>query len=208
MKCPESAVRENELNRQLSSLITSVSLPTDWAEELNRMAIAEYKNSAQSVSARVKEKEAKIQTISQKLQRLLDGYLEQDIERTVYRQEKAKLLSQKKSLEGEISSLSRKANDWLEPLQEWLKTAQRLDAIASDADLFVKKVCAKEIFGSNLRLGGKVVAVAAGGDQIGVEKSGKTAWAALRAAHASVGQMLTSQILVGDAGLEPATFAV
>jgi len=49
---------------------------------------------------------------------------------------------------------------------------------------------------SNLRLGGKVVAVAAGGDQIGVEKSGKTAWAALRAAHASVGQMPTSQILV------------
>ncbi|MFW0871269.1 MAG: recombinase family protein [Patescibacteria group bacterium] len=208
MKCPESAVREKVLNRQLSSLITSVSLPTDWAEELNRMAIAEYKNSAQSVSARMKEKEAKIQTISQKLQRLLDGYLEQDIERVTYRQEKAKLLSEKKSLEEEISSLSRRAEDWLELLQEWLKAASRLDAIASDADLFVKKVCAKEIFGSNLRLGGKVLAVAAGDDHIHGEKSGQTAWAALRAAHASVGQKPTSQILVGDAGLEPATFPV
>jgi len=49
---------------------------------------------------------------------------------------------------------------------------------------------------SNLRLGGKVVAVAAGDDQNHVEKSGQTAWAALRAAHASVGQMPTSQILV------------
>ncbi len=204
MKCPESAVREKELNRQLSSLIKSVSLPTDWAEELNRMAIAEHKNSAQSVSARVEEKEAKIQTISQKLQRLLDGYLEQDIERTTYRQEKAKLLSEKKSLEEEISSLSRRAEDWLEPLQEWLKAAQRLDAIASDADLFVKKVCAKEIFGSNLRLGGKALAVAAGDERIGVEKSGQTAWAALRTAHASAGQKPTSQILVPRAGLEPA----
>ena len=56
---------------------------------------------------------------------------------------------------------------------------------------------------SNLRLGGKVVAVAAGDDQNHVEKSGQTAWAALRAAHASVGQMPTSQILVPGVGLEP-----
>ena len=203
MKCPESAVREEALNRQLSSLIKSVSLPSDWAEELNRMAIAEYKNSTQSVSARVKEKEAKIQTISQKLQRLLDGYLEQDIERTVYRQEKAKLLSEKKSLEEEISSLSRRAEDWLEPLQEWLKAASRLDAIAFDADLFVKKVCAKEIFGWNLRLGGKVLAVAAGDDHIHGEKSGQTAWSALRAAHSSVGLEPESSILVRREGFEP-----
>ena len=61
---------------------------------------------------------------------------------------------------------------------------------------------------SNLRLGGKVVAVAAGDDQIGVEKSGQTAWAALRAAHASVGQKPTSQILVRAEGLEPPTIPV
>ena len=203
VKCLEPCVRSEVLDEQLSSLIKQVSLPTDWAEELNRMALAEYKNSAQSVSARVKEKEAKIQTISQKLQRLLDGYLEQDIERVTYRQEKAKLLSKKKSLEEEMSSLSHRAEDWLEPLQEWLKAASRLDAIASDADLFVKKVCAKEIFGSNLRLGGNVLAVAAGDDENRVEKSGQTAWAALRAAHASVGQKPTSQILVRGRGLEP-----
>ena len=196
VKCLEPCVRSEVLDEQLSSLIKQVSLPTDWAEELNRMALAEYKNSAQSVSARVKEKEAKIQTISQKLQRLLDGYLEQDIERVTYRQEKAKLLSKKKSLEEEMSSLSHRAEDWLEPLQEWLKAASRLDAIASDADLFVKKVCAKEIFGSNLRLGGNVLAVAAGDDQIHAPKSGQTAWAALRAAHASVGQVEKSTILV------------
>jgi hypothetical protein len=34
-----------------------------------------------------------------KLQRLLDGYLDQDIEQEIYRTEKAKLLSEKKSLE-------------------------------------------------------------------------------------------------------------
>ncbi len=49
---------------------------------------------------------------------------------------------------------------------------------------------------SNLRLGGKVVAVAAGDDENCVEKSGQTAWAALRAAHASIVHVEKSTILV------------
>ncbi len=168
------------------------------------MAKEEHATSAQSAGAFVKEKQEHIQTISIKLERLLNGYLEQVIDEQDYRTQKAKLLLEKKSLEGEISSLSRNANDWLEPLQEWIKDASSLAEIASDCNLLRKKVAAKEIFGSNLRLGGKVLAVAAGDDEIGVEKSGQTAWAALRAAHASVDQKPTSSILVRRAGFEPA----
>jgi len=65
---------------------------------------------------------------------------------------KAKLLSEKKSLEEEMTSLSHKQNDWLEPFQNWLKDAQSLDKIASDSDLFAKKVCAKEILGRRFAL--------------------------------------------------------
>src|SRR3989338_8936464 len=55
IKCPEPCIREEELNRQLSSLIKSVSLPQDWAEELNRLAVQDHKKSAQSNSAFVEE---------------------------------------------------------------------------------------------------------------------------------------------------------
>jgi len=48
--------------------------------------------------------------------------LEQDIEKEIYRTEKAKLLSKKKSLQGEIGSLSHRQNDWLEPFQKWVQT--------------------------------------------------------------------------------------
>ena len=44
-----------------------------------------------------------ITDITVKLQRLLDGYLDQDVDKEVYRTEKSKLLSEKKSLEEEIS---------------------------------------------------------------------------------------------------------
>jgi site-specific DNA recombinase len=139
IKCSEFAVREKELNRQLSSEIKKVSLPKDWAEELLKMTEKDFNNSAPSLTACVKEKEEKISSLSKRLERLLSGYLDQDIEKEIYRVEKGKLLLQKKSLEEEITNLSHKQNDWLEPMKEWIKDAQSLDKIASDDDLFAKK---------------------------------------------------------------------
>ncbi len=203
MKCPEPCIREEELDRQLSSLIKKVSLPKDWAEELLKMAENEHGNSAQSLTACVKENETKISVISQKLERLLNGYLEQDIEKEVYRIEKAKLVLQKKSLEEEMTSLSHKQNDWLEPFTEWVKAAQSLDKIASDDDLFAKKVKAKEIFGSNLLLGEKTVRVAEGDAPNSLGKIGGNPWDALRASRIGASKKPISKILVRREGFEP-----
>jgi len=185
IKCTESCISASKLEHQLSDMIKSVSLPTEWAKELNQIAKAEHANSAHSVGACVRESEDKLTTISQRLDRLLNGYLDQVIDELDYRQQKAKLLLQKKSLQAEITSTQRTHNDWLEPLQEWIKDAQNFDKIASDGDLFRKKVTAKEIFGSNLRLGGRQLTVATG-DRPEYEAGPRSlAWAALRAAHAS-----------------------
>jgi hypothetical protein len=207
-QCKESAVREEEMDRQLSSLIKKVSLPKDWAVELNRLALQDHGKSVQSLAVCVKEKQEAISALNIKLERLLNGYLEQDIEQEVYRAEKAKLLLVKKSLDEEMSSLSRKQNTWLEPFQNWLNVAQNLDKIASDSDLFAKKVCAKEIFGSNLLLGEKTVRACAPVFLNSPAKSGQTQWACLRHAHSLVSKKPLSTILVRDEGLEPPTFPV
>jgi hypothetical protein len=90
-------------------------LPKDWAEELLKMAEKDFNNSAPSLTASVKESETKISVISKKLERLLTGYLDQVIDQPDYCLQKSKLLLQKKSLEEEMTSLSHKQNDWLEP---------------------------------------------------------------------------------------------
>jgi len=194
--CKEQSLRSHVLDRQLSSLIKTVTLPTDWSDELNRMAKDEHKETNQSVAQHVKEKEDEIQNIIIKLDRLLTGYLEEVVDELEYRKEKAKLLLQKKTLESEISSLSHTANDWLAPLQDWLKDATSLGEIASDDDLFAKKVAAKEIFGSHLRLGGRQLTLAAGEVKENGSSSVPTQWAALRAAHCAVGQRPLRSILV------------
>ncbi len=191
-KCSQPYIREEELDRQLSSMIQKVSLRQNWAEKLLNMAEAEKQKSAQSSFAFAQEANEKIKAINIKLQRLLDGYLEQDIDREVYRQEKAKLLSEKKSLEEQLRNFEQKQNDWLESFQSWIKVASNLDKTARDNDLFQKKVLAKEIFGSNLRLASRAVA-----------GESQNQWAALYAAHQLFGQKPESEILVSLRGIEP-----
>ena len=157
IKCPEPCIRQEELDKQISSLLQKFSLRADWAEKLLAMAETDKEKSAQSVSAFVSESQNTIRAINEKLQRLLDGYLEQDIEREIYREEKQKLLLEKKSLEEKMARIEQKQNDWLEPMKEWIKVASNLVKIARDSNLLEKKVAAKEIFGSNLRLASRAV---------------------------------------------------
>ena len=77
-------------------------------------------------------------------------------------------------------------------MKEWIKVATNLVKIARDSNLLNKKVAAKEIFGSNLRLASRAVR----GEPVFPYLS------ALRAAE-SVGQKSESLILVPGVGVEP-----
>ena len=191
-KCSQPYIREEELDRQLSTLIQKVSLSQEWADKLLEMAEKDKAVSAQSCFAFVKKAQDKIRAINTKLQRLLDGYLEQDIEREIYREQKTKLLLEKKSLDEKMARIEQKQNDWLEPFQNWIKVALTLVKIARDNNLVAKKVVAKEIFGSNLRLAAR-------------EARGNPVlpyFAAQRAAE-SIGEKSESLILVPSPGIEP-----
>ena len=157
----------------------------DWAEKLQAKLENDKKKFVQSVSAFVQESGEKIKVITTKLQRLLNGYLEQDIEREIYRQEKAKLLSEKKSLEEKIVRFEQKQNDWLEPMRNWINYAQNIEKIARDSNLLEKKVAAKEIFGSNLRLANRALA----GEP-------QNQWAALGAAREMISKKSERLVLV------------
>ena len=204
MKCPEPCIRQEVLDEQISSLLQKVSMPQDWAEYLTNRLEKDKIDSAQSVSALVNENEKRIQDIVVKLQRLLDGYLDQDIDKLVYREEKAKLLSEKKSLEEQILTCEQKQKHWLEPMEKWIKDAQNIEKIASDTDLFAKKVKAKEIFGSNLLLQNKTVRASAPNC---IGKYGETAWSALCAVRLGVREKIACDTKVLETRVELVTYS-
>ncbi len=205
MKCPEPCVRQESLDAQISSMLQKVSMPKDWAEYLNTRLEQDRTNSAQSVSVFVEKNQKRIKDISLKLQRLLNGYLEQDIDKEVYRMEKAKLLSEKRSLEEEISSLEQKQNSWLEPMAKWIFEAVDMEKIALDCDLLHKKVVAKKVFGSNLLLQNKTLRVSAPISENPVLNPSDNPWSCLRHALHSVGTLPQPAIVEPEDGFEPTT---
>ena len=219
IKCSQPYVREEELDKQISQLLEKFSLKQDWADELLEMLNKERTQSAHSSAAFVQESQNSIQSINTKLQRLLDGYLEQVIEQEIYRNEKAKLLSEKKSLEEQAVRLEQKQSGWLEPMQHWIKQAQNIGNIGTEGNLFEKKVAAKEIFGSNLTLSQKQLQEGGRGGAGGEAKSGAIApqsaktfpqmhWAALRAAHQNDEKIPESLLMVGSVGIGLGTSAI
>ncbi len=235
IKCTEPAIREEILDGQLSSFIEEFSLPKDWANQMLAMVEKDEKQGAQSSAVFVQESREKTATLSQKLQRLLDSYLEQDIEREVYLKKKAEFMSEKKSLEERIITLEQEKTGWVEPMREWIKEAQTGVKIAQGYDLVSKKVIAKKMFGSNLILSSQALHlepnkiqrknmnfafVIKGEKALGLNKnplsdegksaalfSGKTPWDALRNARQSSGDVPTCLLVIAPTGFEPVYLA-
>ena len=112
------------------------------------------------------------------------------IERNEYTVEKAKLMSQKKTLEGQRDACRAGRADWLEPFQNWILTAKNAGEIAMKGSPQEKKVLAQKVFGSNLVLDCKKA-----------RGSCVNPWSLLVEKSSSGG-------MVGAAGFEPATYSV
>ncbi len=115
----------------------------------------EEKQSAQSAEQLAAQRQAEIQKINDRLQRLLDSFLDELIDRETFAAEKAKLMSQKKTLEEQKARLKAGRADWLEPFKKWILTAKHAGKIADGGSLREKRVLALEVFGSNLVLDSK-----------------------------------------------------
>ena len=150
--CDELCIREEELDDQISKLVRQHFLPPDWAKELLVMIEKDVKEGSASQATLTETTRTSVREIKLRLERLLDTFLDQDIEREAYLEKKVELMGQKKTLEEKTSRLSREQLAWVEPMQKWIEQAQNMENIAQDHNLFAKKVAAKEIFGSNLLL--------------------------------------------------------
>jgi site-specific DNA recombinase len=151
-KCSQPYIREEALDVEISALISPYSLRADWADLMLAQLETERKESARSSAVLAAQKRAEIDRIKQRLQMLLDSLLDGIVERDTYITEKAKLMSQRRSLEEQAKALQQGHAVWLEPFKEWILTAKHAGQIAIEGSLDSKRGLAKKVFGSNLVL--------------------------------------------------------
>ena len=150
--CKEPTITEPDLVAQLSDILQGYALPKSWAEELETMLAEDEEKAEQSSAVFIADRQNKIQSLQSKLQRLLDSYLDQDIDQITYRSKQTELMSEKKSLEEQTGKLTLAANSWVEPMRRWLKQAVSLCEIAKSAEPVAMKRAFSEIDGLNLFL--------------------------------------------------------
>ena len=204
--CTEQPVRSEPLDEQLSDLLAQFALPDGWGDWLRqKIDKTEHKEQAES-DVLLDDLRDKVAHLSGKLQRLLDSFLDELIDRQTYLAKKAEIMSEKKSLEEQMSDIALGQNTWVEPMTKWLDKAVSICSIAHTDDFSAKKTLLREIFGLNLFLTNKNVATR--GDQSQISPL-KTPWFALRATKEKTAlagdNFLISSNLEPRSGLEPET---
>ncbi len=200
IKCKEPSIRQESLDRQISKLLQKFSLKKEWADYLLNRINLEEKDTKNSLVSFVQESKDKIMDAKTKLQRLLDSYLDQDVDRESYLEKKSKLMSEKKTLEEKILNLEQKQFSWVEPMRKWINEAENVEKIARDNDLLPKKVIAKEIFGSNLTLANREARFREPSDS---EITSPNQWATLGVAHQNLKGFSESCVLERVGGIGP-----
>lgn len=203
VKCVEPAVRSELLDQQLSDLLAGFALSEEYADKMHRWATADEIAGKAQVDSKIDDMRSELAHLSDKLQRLLDGFLDGILEREVYTQKKAEIMSQKKTIEEQISDLTLGTLEWVEPLNNWLERAVSICKIAYSTDQKAKKSLLLEIFGLNLKLKNKNV-VAFSDPKSHSPQENILVW--LRQMHEKIAQMgdnsAKSLILEPRSGLE------
>ena len=146
--------REEKISSQINETIQKVSLPDDWANKMLNELEIEKETKAQSSRFFAQKTESEIKAIDEKLEKLMNAYLESALNLAEYREAKNKLVNQKQLLKDKLTAFEQKSNNRFELAAKFINSIKQAEIIALQENPeqgrdFLKKI------GSNFRLSGQ-----------------------------------------------------
>ena len=120
-KCTQPFMPAEDLKEQIRKIIFKYSLHPKNANWMLKRLEKDELTEKQTAESQAKNLKVEAETISRKLERLLDSYLDQIVDRNDYQQMKDKFLNQKLNLEEKIATIQTKGSAWIEPMRNFLK---------------------------------------------------------------------------------------
>jgi len=150
-ECSQKYIREEELTKQINGYIQKVSLRPDWAENIIAEIEKEKSENAQSSESFAQNLKEKISIIDEKLERLMNAYLENAVSLLEYQENKNNLVQQKQILKDKIAAFEQKRGNWFEPAIRFVNEAKSAEILAKSRNLEEKKDFLKKL-GSNFQI--------------------------------------------------------
>ena len=144
-------LREEVLTEQVKESCQKVSLSDDWREKYLAKVGEWKKENSQSSNFFAQNLKIELEKAKTKINRLMDAYLEGDLELPEFQLKKNDLMSEKKDIEEKLSDFERKGNHWLELVRNWIIEANQAKNFVLENNFSEMKNLIKKI-GSNRRI--------------------------------------------------------
>jgi len=154
--CSQKYIGSNALIEQLKGRLEKIALKDEWAKYMLDEVAKWEKEEKSDEKEFAQNLETKSAETENKLSRLVDEYLEGNIEKEIYLKKKDELIKTKTDLNKKRSDFGRKGNNWIEPLREWIKEANRAGNAALLNDFIAIKSFVKRNGTNHHLLGRKV----------------------------------------------------
>jgi len=154
--CSQRYLREDLMALQLKDSLSKVALCQDWTEKMRAQVDIWEKEQNQSAQSFAQNLEVKIKETDEKLDKLVNAFLDGTIEKETYLIKKDELVKLKTELLEKKRDFGRKGNNWNEPLREWINLACSAEKLATSSDFYEIKSLVEKI-GTNRRLLNRIV---------------------------------------------------
>jgi hypothetical protein len=149
--CSQRYIREEILAGQISDIIQKVSLSGKWKDKMVEILEKEQVETDRAGFSFSQNMKSQIKECEEKLEKLLDAHLNNDISREEYLEKKQKILNQKIELSEKLRAFEKKGGNWLEPAKNFISASNQAQITALSDNLQEKSQFLKKA-GSNLLL--------------------------------------------------------
>jgi len=148
VKCSQGYLREDVMQNEVRDLLQKVAIPVEWGQEMLAQVEVWEKEEQKNLISFAQSLEAKIKETEEKLDKLVNAFLEETIDKDTYLKKKEELIKLKIELSQKKSDFGQKGKFWLEPLKNWIESALLAGKLANSKDFCFEKSLLEKI-GSN-----------------------------------------------------------
>lgn len=156
--CKQRYVQEKVIAEQIRNRLQEVAISNEWSEIMLKEIELLQREEQSDLNLSKHKLEIDKKKIDEKMDKLVAVYLDGDLEREDYLKMKNELMKEKADLNLKFTDLGGKGKNWVEPLKNWVKTANYMGVLASPDSDYKELKSGIEKVGSNPYMrGGEIV---------------------------------------------------
>ncbi len=128
--CNQKYINQENLANEFKRIVSDVAIPVSWIPRWLKLLDYYEIIEKQNQEANIQRLEEGSKQVEQKLNLLLDSYLEGVIDPETYKLKKNELFEKKLKIQEEISQIRLNGSFWLEPMREFINVAKDSQKIA------------------------------------------------------------------------------